>query len=267
MNGTLKEQTNLRDELARTQHSTIDHILNRLIEHRADIMDVLTLDDFSNKALLTTLRSESEILGLTPQVKECVIEQRTLEAHYRQLLLDYEAGLTDLINKFSDLRERIKSEYTSDSPLQKENKVNDTSQKQNKQYWAAFFEGLSSDKLGLKTPSVYDSHYRDFHMRITGCYIRVSQRVNPPGICAAFVMTGSAQDYLHSLKEQQVAIENELGERLYWYEGIKGEKQGHIELKYCDVTDKTDWSDQHQWLAMKLEKLVEVFRPRVEKLI
>ncbi|MXV75224.1 DUF4268 domain-containing protein [Candidatus Poribacteria bacterium] len=265
MNDTLQKQTNLRDELARTQHSTIDHILNRLIEHRADIMDVLTLDDFSSKALITTSRSESEILRLTPQVKEFVIEQRTLEAGYRQLLLDYEAGLTDLINKFSDLKERIKSEYTSDSHLQKENKVNNTSQKQNEQYWAAFFDELPSDKLGLKTPSVYDSHYRDFHMGIKGCYIRASQRVTPQTIHAAFVMKGSAQDYLHSLKEQQVVIEKELGEKLYWYEGIKGETQGQIKLKYCDVTDETDWSDQHQWFVRKFEKLVEVFRPRIER--
>lgn len=144
--------------------------------------------------------------------------------------------------------------------------MNDTEEKQNEQYWAAFFQELPSDKLGLKTPSVYDSHYRDFHMRIKGCYIRLSQRVRPPGICAAFVMKGSAQDNLPSLKEQQVAIENELGERLYWYEGIKGEKQGHIVLKYCDVTDEADWPDQHQWLVTKVEKLVEVFRPRIEKL-
>ena len=145
--------------------------------------------------------------------------------------------------------------------------MNYTGQKQNEQYWAAFFEELPSDEWGLKIPNIYDSHYRDFHMRITGCYIRVSQRVNPRGISAAFVMKGSAQDYFHSLKEQQVAIENELGEKLYWYEKISGETQGYIELKYCDVTDKTDWSDQHQWLAMKLKKIVEVFLPRIEKLI
>ena len=138
-------------------------------------------------------------------------------------------------------------------------------QKQNQRYWAAFFQKLPSDKLGLKTPSVYDSHYRDFHMGIKGCYIRASQRVTPQTIHAAFVMKGSAQDYLHSLKEQQVVIEKELGEKLYWYEGIKGETQGQIKLKYCDVTDETDWSDQHQWFVRKFEKLVEVFRPRIER--
>ena len=81
--------------------------------------------------------------------------------------------------------------------------MNDTGQKRNEQYWAAFFEELPSDKLGLKIPSVYDSHYRDFHMGITGCYIRVSQRLRPSGIAAAFVMKGSAQDFFHSLIKQQ----------------------------------------------------------------
>ena len=147
------------------------------------------------------------------------------------------------------------------------NKVNDTRQKRNEQYWAAFFQELPSDQLGLKIPSIYDSHYRDFHMGITGCYIRVSQRVRPSGIAAAFVMKGSAQDFLHSLMKQQTAIENELGEKFYCSESVQGEKQIYVELKSCDVTDKTDWSDQHQWFAMKLKKLVEVFCPRIEKLI
>ena len=147
------------------------------------------------------------------------------------------------------------------------NKVNDTRQKRNEQYWAAFFEALPLDKLGLKIPNIYDSHYRDLHMGITGCYIRVSQRVRPSGIAAAFVMKGSAQDFLHSLIKQQTEIENELGEKFYCHEAVQGEKQIYFKLKSCDVTDKTDWPDQHQWFAMKLEKLVEVFRPRIEKLI
>ena len=145
--------------------------------------------------------------------------------------------------------------------------MKDTRQKRNEQYWATFFEELPSDKLGVKIPSIYNSHYRDFHMEITGCYIRVSQRVSPPAIAAAFVMKGSAQAFFHSLIKQQREIENELGEKCYCYEVVEGETQIYVELKYCDVTDETDWSDQHQWLAMKLEKLVGVFRPRVEKLI
>ncbi len=145
--------------------------------------------------------------------------------------------------------------------------MNNTGQKRNEQYWAAFFEALPLDQLGLKIPSIYDSHARDLHMGITGCYIRVSQRVRPSGISAAFVMKGSAQDFFHSLIEQQTEIENELGEKFGCHEEIQGETQLYVALKDCDVTDETDWPDQHQWFAMKLEKLVEVFRPRIEKLI
>lgn len=132
-------------------------------------------------------------------------------------------------------------------------------------YWAAFFEKLSSDNLGLKVPSVYDSHYRDFHMGTPGCYIRASQRVKPPAIYASFVMKGSSRDFFHSLIKQQTEIENELGEEIYLHEDIQNEKQIYLGLKYCDVTDETDWSDQHQWLVTKFENLIEVFRPRIEK--
>ena len=146
-------------------------------------------------------------------------------------------------------------------------------QKQNEQYWGAFFEEFPCDELGLKRPSIYDSHYRDFRMKkLTGCYIRVSQRVRvpqpaKPGICAAFVMKGSAQDFFHSLIEQQTEIENELGENFYCHEVVQGETQLYVKLKDCDVTEKTDWPRQHEWLAMKVEKLNEVFRPRIESLV
>jgi len=62
-------------------------------------------------------------------------------------------------------------------------------------------------------------------------------------------------------------IESELGENLYWYEGVTTETQGYVGLKECDVSDETDWADQHQWFATKFEKLVEVFRPRTERLM
>lgn len=136
---------------------------------------------------------------------------------------------------------------------------------QRERYWAAFFEKLPSDNLELKVPRVYDSHYRDFHMGITGCYIRASRRVKPPSIYASFVMKGSSQDFFHSLIKQQSEIEKYLGEEIYLHEDIQNEKQIYLGLEYCDVTDETDWSDQHQWLVTKFENLIEVFRPRIEK--
>ena len=101
---------NLQINLAQTQLDTIENKLNRLIEHRHNIMDEITLDDFSSQALFTNQPSKEQILDLFPQVKKSVIEQRTLEAAYRQTLLDFESELTDLIQKYSNLKETIQSE-------------------------------------------------------------------------------------------------------------------------------------------------------------
>ncbi len=103
----MQSNVDLRTELAENQLGSIEDRLNRLIKHRHDIMDELTLEDFSSKAVLKNQPSDADTLDLEPQVKEQVIEQRTLEAAYRQLLLDFESGLADLIPQYSDLKDVI----------------------------------------------------------------------------------------------------------------------------------------------------------------
>ncbi len=59
----------------------------------------------------------------------------------------------------------------------------------------------------------------------------------------------------HALKEHREVIARELGETPKWRE--------------CpvDVSDETDWSNQHAWHASKLKKFNAVFRPRIESLV
>ena len=103
----MQHNVDVRTELAENQLGSIEDRLHCLIKHRHDIMDELTLDDFSSKAVLKNQPSDADILDLLPQVKEQVIEQRTLEAAYRQLLLDFESGLADLIRQYSGLKDTI----------------------------------------------------------------------------------------------------------------------------------------------------------------
>ena len=103
----MQSNVDMRTELAKNQLGSIEDRLRRLIKHRNDIMDELTLEDFSSKAVLKNQSSDTDILGLEPQVKEQVIEQRTLEAAYRQLLLDFESGLANLISQYSGLKDVI----------------------------------------------------------------------------------------------------------------------------------------------------------------
>ena len=107
------KNTDFRINLAQTQLETIENKLNRLIEHRHNIMDEVTLDDFSSQALFTDQPSNEDIMGLISQVKESVIEQRTLESAYRQSLLDFESELTELIQQYSDLKGTIESQLAT----------------------------------------------------------------------------------------------------------------------------------------------------------
>ena len=72
-----------------------------------------------------------------------------------------------------------------------------------------------------------------------------------------------------SLKEQQAEIENECSESLSWYAVSSEKRVTFINADTnadTDVTNETDWGNQHEWLATNLEKLVEVFRPRILEL-
>lgn len=73
--------------------------------------------------------------------------------------------------------------------------------------------------------------------------------------------------HFHLLKEQQAEIQKEFDEPLEWEEQPK-RKEKWISLSKGDTdpTDEADWQNQHEWLAAKLEKFNEVFRPRIKAL-
>ena len=103
----MQEHMTFQNELKQKQIEAIDTKIDRLIKHRADIMEEVACVDFSSDVLITTSLSDEDIRGLLPQVKECVIEQRTLDAACRLLLLECVDELTDLIKKYQALHHRI----------------------------------------------------------------------------------------------------------------------------------------------------------------
>ncbi|RKU22899.1 hypothetical protein C6503_03815 [Candidatus Poribacteria bacterium] len=139
---------------------------------------------------------------------------------------------------------------------------------QSRRYWAGLCVYLRQRGSELESlePMVSDyKHYRDFQIGIPGLAVRASQRVRK-GLGAAFILRGpNATSELQSLQEQQAEIENECGESLSWY-AVSSEKRVAFINTDVDVTNATDWCNQHEWLATHLEKLVEVFRPRILEL-
>ena len=137
--------------------------------------------------------------------------------------------------------------------------------KQNIRYWTELCGHLRQrgSQLHPLEPIVSDyKHYRDFQINLPGFAVRASQRIKK-GLGAAFIMRGAnASTNFSTLLEQQAEIHKECGESLSWYP-TPSEKRVAFIKQDVDVTDEADWPNQHAWIASKLEKLNEVFRPRI----
>lgn len=142
-------------------------------------------------------------------------------------------------------------------------------EEQSVKYWTEFCIHLHQRgdlQFRFPSPIARKRHFIDFPM---GMYtLRASQKVRPPVIGAAFILKGNdATTYFNALVEQQEEIHSECGRSLSWYAEAASEKRIAFLKWDIDVKDETDWSDQHEWIISKFEKLIEVFHSRIERLM
>ena len=158
--------------------------------------------------------------------------------------------------------------------MRMENRFETERQRQSRRFWGQFCDYLRQRGSQLESLEPMESdkeHYRDFPIGVPGVAVRARQQKRQGtrdgrGLSAAFILRGcNRTEESRLLQKQQVGIENEYGESLSWY-AVKKEICANVATMDVDVTDETDWPNQHEWLATKLEKLVEVFRPRILKL-
>ena len=86
-------------------------------------------------------------------------------------------------------------------------------------------------------------------------WIRVGLRIDGPAAEALF----------HLLHAERPAIEQAVGAPLDW-QALGRAFRISLRKEQVDPTDESNWSDQHKWLADKLELFDRVFRPRVKQL-
>ena len=138
----------------------------------------------------------------------------------------------------------------------------------NERYWTQFCDYLNQRGSQLQSQTSKEAYYIDFRISIPGYSLRtmkvIKPKGEPPGIRVRFVMSGHAMTSFCILKKQQKEIEEEFGEPFEWR--IREKEKLVTVRKEADPADENDWPRQHKWLVTKLEKLNEVFRPRIERL-
>ncbi len=138
-------------------------------------------------------------------------------------------------------------------------------QLQNIKYWTGLCEHLDRRDSYLQQPTANESYYQDLKIGIRGVSLRARQTIRRKEISASLVMKGvNATGRFYSLRVQEEEIEKDFGDKLEWSAKAKSEKSVAFRNKDTDPTDERDWPNQHEWLADTLEKLYDVFHPRLE---
>ena len=132
----------------------------------------------------------------------------------------------------------------------------------NERYWTQFVDYLREQGSQLQTRQAYNKSYLDFGIE-TGFCVRAIARTKK--IKVKFVMTTiSTHSYFARLRENPT-INDAFGRELIWRE-LQTEKQVVLEGMGIGTENEDSWSYQHKWLAMNLERLIEVFRPCIPEL-
>lgn len=135
-------------------------------------------------------------------------------------------------------------------------------------YWSAFRDALAEkgSRLLLKSPT--PRSWAGFPIGKSGfdLWTFVNCEDQRIGIVLE-TYGGHAKANFHLLQREAQAIHAEFGEELEWDER-PGKKGTHILLRRhgTDPSERGSWTEQHAWLAEKLEQFYNVLAPRVQNL-
>ena len=136
-------------------------------------------------------------------------------------------------------------------------------------YWCALNEVLkevAGPISGDRTPQPASfMGYRELRTSVANIGAGMNTRENQ--IRAQLTLTGpNATRFFGLLENQRDEINQELGPPLEWKEQPNGIESRIFSLENADPWDKSDWPRQHMWLAERLNRMHQVFVPRVKNL-
>ena len=141
-------------------------------------------------------------------------------------------------------------------------------QLQKEKFWIEFHDYMIRKGSQLRCPKPGPWNYIIFSIGRSNFSMepRISRQKMEIGI-RIYMKGQDATAHFHLLKAQRDDIENEFGESLEWAE-LPQYESSRVSLKKgnTDPTNEADWSNQHEWLASKLELFDQVFRPRIKAL-
>ncbi|MCB9965833.1 MAG: DUF4268 domain-containing protein [Rhodospirillales bacterium] len=131
-------------------------------------------------------------------------------------------------------------------------------------YWTALSEYLQ-DHSNIKLGSPGAKGWHDFALGKANITLRLSIATKTGKITAGVYLYKNMKERYETLNEQKQEIEQKFGQPLDW-ENSPTKQTAVIKIeKLADISNETDWINQHAWLKEMLEKFKRVFRPIVKE--
>ena len=137
-----------------------------------------------------------------------------------------------------------------------------------RKYWTDLREYMNDSGSSVNCPAPTTRNYLQFSIGRTTFTVQAWVASTNREIGIRLYMAGDfSKAHYHLLKEQQEEIHNEFGETLEWNE-LPTSERSRISLSKQDTDplDENDWTQQYEWLATRLERFNQVFRPALQHL-
>ena len=131
-------------------------------------------------------------------------------------------------------------------------------------YWSHLSEYLEANSdTKLRSPGA--KGWSDFSLGKTNAILRISISTQTGKLAAGVYLYKNMKEKYGYLYDQKDAIEASFGEALEW-ENNPDKQTAVIKIeKSADISNESDWLDQHEWFKQKLEAFRRVFRPLVRE--
>lgn len=144
-----------------------------------------------------------------------------------------------------------------------------------RRYWSELRDYLQQKGIQLQARPIgtgdrerfqaFDIGRHTFYLE--ACFYEQDPETGDPAIVVRLLMRGKdGPAHFHLLERDSDAIVRELGESPEWRQHPNSNRNLNfvcVVKRGINVTDETDWPNQHAWMASKLKKFNEVFRPRI----
>ncbi len=171
------------------------------------------------------------------------------------------APLFQIVSKPNDWAKSVKSSATSNQGLTKTKELNLA-------YWTEFKSYLESSKTHLKLGKPQAQHWVNFAIGRSNFYMATVVSVRDNFLRVEFLIDGpNSKNNFKFLKDKyELESKQEIDADILWDE-LPDKKVSYVGIKKeFDISNRTQWKIQHEWLKTTLERMDGFFRNKIKEL-